>query len=100
MRCNSSGNTRRLVLHRGYHKYHNGVVLVSPDAYGYGFGGLNDSIWGYWPADNFADQQYTNVNNALQQYSVKLDIIYDDPSFPNYTSMYSKLIYWNDTIAP
>ena len=76
------------------------IAYVLPDAYGYGFRGLNDSIWGYWQADNFSDQQFTNVNNALQQYGGKLDVIYDDPSFPNYASMYSKLIYWNGTIAP
>ena len=99
MRCNSSGNTRRLI-HQQLVESSDRIAYVLPDAYGYGFGGLNDSIWGYWPADNFADQQYTNVNNALQQYSNKLDVIYDDPSFPNYTSMYSKLIYWNETIAP
>jgi hypothetical protein len=76
------------------------IAYVLPDAYGYGFRGLNDSIWGYWQADNFADQQYTNVNNALQQYVNKLDVIYDDLSFPNYVSMYSKLIFWNGTISP
>ena len=74
------------------------AAYVLPDAYGYGFRGLNDSIWGFWPADNFADQQYTNINNAMQQYGNKLDVIYDDPSFPNYTSIYSKLIFWNGTI--
>ena len=76
------------------------IAYVLPDAYGYGFSGLNDSIWGYWQADNFADQQYTNVNNALQQYGNKLDVIYDDLSFPNYANMYSKLIFWNETISP
>jgi hypothetical protein len=75
------------------------IAYVLPDAYGYGFRGLNDSIWGYWQADNFADQQYSNVNNELQQYGNKLDVIYDDLSFPNYASMYSKLIFWNGTIA-
>jgi hypothetical protein len=76
------------------------VAYVLPDGYGYGFRGLNDSIWGYWPADSFADQQYTNVSSALQQYGDKLDVVYADPSFPNYTSMYSKLIFWNGTTLP
>ena len=76
------------------------VAYVLPDAYGYGFRGPNDNIWGVWQADNFTAQLWTNLNAAIQQYGNKLDIIYDDPSFPNYTSMYSKLIFWNGTTMP
>ncbi|MGD0643844.1 MAG: hypothetical protein ABSA75_02955 [Candidatus Bathyarchaeia archaeon] len=74
------------------------VAYVLPNNYGYGFHGPDDSIWGVWQADNFTDQLYANVNNAMQQYGNKLDAIYDDPSFPNYTNLYSKLIFWNGTI--
>lgn len=76
------------------------VAYVLPDGYGYGFRGPNDWIWGYWPADSFADQQYTNISSALQQYSNRLDVIYADPSFPSCASMYSKLIFWNGTTLP
>lgn len=75
------------------------VAYVLPNAYGYGFRGLNDTIWGVWPADNFTDQLYSNVTYAVQQYGNKLDIVYDDPSFSNYNSMYSTLIFWNGTTA-
>jgi hypothetical protein len=73
------------------------VAYVLPDAYGYGFRSPTDNIWGVWQADNFTAQLWTNLNSVMQQYGNKLDVIYDDASFPNYTSMYSKLIFWNGT---
>lgn len=75
------------------------VAYVLPDAYGFGFRGPNDNIWGVWQADNFTAQLWTNLNSVMQQYGNKLDIIYDDPSLPNYMSMYTKLIFWNGTIV-
>jgi len=38
------------------------------------------------------------LENALQQYGGKLDIVYNDPAFPNYASSYEELIFWNGTI--
>jgi hypothetical protein len=74
------------------------VAFVLPNDYAYGFRGPNDRIWGLWQADNLTEQLCVNLNNVLQQYESKLDIIYDDPTFPNYTSVYGTLIFWNGTI--
>jgi hypothetical protein len=74
------------------------VAFVLPNDYGYGFRGPDDRIWGLWQADNLSEPLCVNLNNALQQYGSKLDIIYDDPAFPSYTSIYGTLIFWNGTI--
>jgi hypothetical protein len=73
------------------------VAYVLPDSYGYGFRGPNDSIWGFWQADNFTSTLWANINSAMKQYGNKLDVIYADQSFSNYTTMYSKLLFWNET---
>jgi hypothetical protein len=78
---------------------HNGrVAFVLPDDYAYGFRGPKDRIWGLWQADNLTEQLCVDLNNALEQYGSRLDIIYDDPAFANYTSVYGALIFWNGTI--
>jgi hypothetical protein len=74
------------------------TAFVLPNDYAYGFRGPNDKIWGLWQADNFTVQLCVNLYNVLQQYGSKLDIIYDDPAFPRYTSVYGRLIFWNGTI--
>jgi hypothetical protein len=74
------------------------VAFVLPNDYAYGFRGPNDRIWGLWQADNFTEQLCVNLSNVLQKYGSKLDIVYDDPTFPNYTSVYGTLIFWNGTI--
>jgi hypothetical protein len=74
------------------------VAFVLPNDYAYGFRGPNDRIWGLWQADNLTEQLCVNLNNALQYYGSKLDIVYDDPAFPSYTSVYGKLNFWNGTI--
>jgi hypothetical protein len=56
------------------------VAYVLPNAYGYGFRGPNDNIWGVWQADNFTAQLWTNLNSIMQPYGNKIDIIYDDAS--------------------
>jgi hypothetical protein len=73
------------------------TAFVLPDDYGYGFRGPQDKIWG-WPADNFTTQLCINLYSAMQQYGSKLDIIYDDQAFANYTSFYAKTLFWNGTI--
>jgi hypothetical protein len=75
------------------------VAFVLPNAYGYGFRGPNDKIWGLWEADNFAEQLCLNLNIVMQQYGSKLDIVYDDPSFLNYVNIYGKTIFWNGTVC-
>ena len=75
------------------------VAYVLPDGYGYGFRGMNDSVWGLWQGDSFSNQQLTNINNAFEQYGSKLDVVFDDSSFSNYPNLYSRIIYWNGTIT-
>ncbi len=43
-------------------------------------------------------QLCTNLNGVMEQYGSKLDIIYDDPATPNYTSTYSQVVFWNGTV--
>jgi hypothetical protein len=77
----------------------NRTAFVLPADYGYGFRGPTDKIWGLWQADNFTLQLCGNLSSALQQCGSKLDIIYDDPAFPNYSCDYGKLIFWNGTVT-
>ena len=75
------------------------VAYVLPDGYGYGFRGMNDSVWGLWQGDSFSNQQLTNINNAFEQYGSKLDVVFDDSSFSNHPNPYSRTIYWHGTIT-
>ena len=74
------------------------VAYVLPKAYGYGFRGPDDKIWGLWEADNFSFQISTEAGSLLDTYPNRLDIIYDDGLETNNTYGYSKLIYWNGTV--
>jgi hypothetical protein len=77
------------------------VALVLPKDYGWGTrrteNVIEDRIWGFWPEDENILLIGTNMKELLFRYSLKLDIIYDDPQF-NYVEKYSKLYYWNETI--
>ena len=81
------------------------VGYVLPNSFAYGFRGyINESIpvdriWGLFPADNDTRTMpiCIDLNNAINQYGNNLDIIYDDPAFPNYALTYGQLIFWNGT---
>ncbi len=75
------------------------TAFVLPDDYAYGFRGPNDNIWGLWLADNFTNTLCENLNSAMLQYGSQLDIVYDDPDFPNYADIYGQLIFWNGTVV-
>lgn len=75
------------------------TTYVLPNAYGYGFRGPQDHIWGLWEADALSYNISTSVNNLLTQYGEKLDIIYDD-GLPSGNNGYDKLIYWNTYNPP
>jgi hypothetical protein len=70
-----------------------GVAYVLPKDYGYGFRGPNDKIWGLWEADSLSDGLCRAINNLLEDYGTKLDIIYDDGLQPGSMYGYSKLIF-------
>jgi hypothetical protein len=75
------------------------VAYVLPKGYGYGFRGPNDKIWGLWEADALTSTICTNLGNLMGQYGTKLDIIYDEKAEPNNTSVYSRFMFWNGTVA-
>lgn len=74
------------------------VAYVLPKGYAYGFRGPQDKIWGFWEGadDPLCSMISVDVGNLLDEYSTKLDIIYDDELALDTT--YSKYIYWNGTI--
>ncbi|MCK5628813.1 hypothetical protein KAI12_05035, partial [Candidatus Bathyarchaeota archaeon] len=71
------------------------VAFVLPKDYAYGFRGPNDKIWGIWEANEFSYQLSVDLNDALETYGAKLDIIYDDGIALDET--YQKYIFWNGT---
>ncbi|MCW4045658.1 MAG: hypothetical protein NWE94_09105 [Candidatus Bathyarchaeota archaeon] len=73
------------------------VAFVLPKDFAYGFRGPSDKIWGLWEATSLANELCITLNNHLDQYGVKLDVIYDE--IENYTALpYSKIIFWNGTV--
>jgi hypothetical protein len=75
------------------------TAYVLPSAYGYGFRGPQDHIWGIWEADELAYNLSTSVHNLLSQYDEKLDILYDDGLQPG-NNGYNQLLYWNTYDPP
>ncbi len=71
------------------------VAFVLPKDYAYGFRGPNDKIWGLWEADALSFEISENMGKLLEQYDVKLDIIYDDGLELNDT--YDQYFFWNGT---
>lgn len=79
---------------------HGGVkaeaALVLPADYGWGMRRPDDTIWGLWKADDVSEQVWTQLQDKLEQYGQKLDIVYDDPAFP-VEGKYANIFYWNKT---
>ena len=73
------------------------IAFVLPKDYGWGMRSATDNIWGLWPADEKAPLIWENMNKLIQQYGLKLDIVYDDPRF-NVAEKYSQVYFWNETI--
>ena len=72
------------------------VVYVLPEDYGFGFRSAKDTIWGLWKADQLSKKIWDDVNNLLDRYGSRLDIVYSDPEFNDaIKSRYNKLIFWN-----
>ncbi len=70
------------------------TAYVLPSAYGFGFRGPNDHVWGVWEADELSYNISTSANSLLNQYGENLDILYDDGLQPG-NNGYKQLIYWN-----
>jgi hypothetical protein len=71
-------------------------ALVLPRNYGWGMRNQNDTIWGMWQPDAKSPQVWATVQGSLSKYGSKLDIVYDDPSFP-VAEKYAHVYYWNQT---
>ena len=77
------------------------VVYVLPENFGFGFRDDGDKIWGLWSADS--DERtakiWSDVNQLIEEYGFRLDIVYSDPEFDdNLQQHYDKIFFWNQTI--
>jgi hypothetical protein len=75
------------------------AALVLPHNYGYGLRWPNDTIWGFWPADEKSPQVWSAVNTLLDRYGVNLDIVFDDGAYPVANGYYQNVYFWNQTLA-
>jgi hypothetical protein len=69
------------------------VALVLPKDYGWGMRSQADTIWGLWNSDALSPLIWTKMNQLLNTYGLRLDIIYNDTTF-NFEEKYSKIYYW------
>ncbi len=74
------------------------VALVLPHNYGWGMRSPNDTIWGFWPADNNSVKVGSAVSTLLAKYGVSLDIVFEDQTYPVSLGHYKEVYYWNQTI--
>jgi hypothetical protein len=79
---------------------HGGVkaqaVLVLPENYGWGMRRPDDTVWGLWDANDTSTQIWSQLQSKLDQYGLKLGIVYDDPAYP-VEGRYANVYYWNQT---
>ena len=69
-------------------------ALVLPKDYGWGMRNPKDVIWGIWAGNNTTEQIWNHLQGRLGQYGSKLDIVYDDPTYP-LLGKYREIYYWN-----
>lgn len=69
------------------------AVLVLPRNYGWGMRRPEDRLW-YWGPDEKSPQIWEQSRVLLSEYGLRLDIVYDDPSFP-VQGKYGQVFYWN-----
>jgi hypothetical protein len=72
------------------------AALVLPMNYGWGMRHPIDRNW-YWQSGERAQHIWELSISLLSEYSLRLDIVYDDPTFPT-TGKYTKVYYWNESI--
>ncbi|MDR2707970.1 MAG: hypothetical protein LBB87_04420 [Nitrososphaerota archaeon] len=69
------------------------AALVLPQNYGWGMRHPEDNIWGIWQADDTSQQIWSQLQGKIDEYGLKLDIIYEDPNYP-IEGKYSNIYYW------
>jgi len=69
------------------------AVLILPKNYGWGMRNPKDGIWGIWHADNTTQELWNQIHNKIDQYGLKLDIIFEDPNYA--PGNYKHIYYWN-----
>ncbi|XHH08754.1 MAG: hypothetical protein ACFCUE_14485 [Candidatus Bathyarchaeia archaeon] len=69
------------------------AVLVLPENYGWGMRNPSDTIWGIWTPNSTSQQIWSQLQQRLDQYGLKLDIVYDFSTSGKYHYIY----YWNQT---
>ncbi len=79
---------------------HGGVkaeaALVLPKNYGWGMRRPTDIIWGIWKTNSTSQQIWAQLQTRLEQYGTKLDIVYEDTTYP-VAGKYANVYYWNQT---
>lgn len=75
------------------------AALVLPKDYGWGMRRANDTIWGLWKPDGVSQQIWSQLQNKLEIYGTKLDIVYEDSAYP-VSEKYNQIIYWNQLEPP
>jgi organic radical activating enzyme len=73
------------------------AALVLPNNFGWGMRNPNDTIWGFWLADNRTQQTALVTSKLLAYYGTTLDIVYEDQSYPVAKVNYQHVYYWNST---
>jgi hypothetical protein len=72
------------------------VALILPRNYGWGMRNPQDTIWGIWKPDEKSTQIWQNSRTLIAKYGLRLDIVYDDASYP-LGNRYSRIFLWNQT---
>jgi hypothetical protein len=70
------------------------TLLVLPENYGWGMRNPNDVIWGIWEPNATSNQIWTQVQNKLDHYGSKLDIVYEDPKL-TVAGKYDDIYFWD-----
>lgn len=75
------------------------VALVLPKDYGWGMRNPGDVIWfPDWGPDELSPLIWNNMNRLIEEYGLKLDIIYNDARF-DFEEKYLEIYYWDNEIS-
>ncbi len=77
------------------------AAYVLPENFGFGFRSVDDNIWGLWSADTDerVEKIWGDVNQLLEEYGFRLDIVYSDPEFnDDLQQRYDEVFFWNETL--